>query len=121
MLSIHVRPPEVDDRVMPGRWDGDFIKGAGNASSVGVLVERTSRLVLLARMDDASAASALAGFTAKLNAIAEPMRHSLTYDQGREMTRHAAQTAQTAQTGVKSTSATRTARDSAVPARTPTG
>jgi len=89
MLSIHVRPPEVDDRVMPGHWEGDFIKGAGNKSSVGVLVERTSRLVLLARMENATAAAALAGFTVKLNAIAAPMRQSLTYDQGKEMARHA--------------------------------
>lgn len=98
MVSIHVRPPEVDDRVMPGHWEGDFIKGAGNKSSVGVLVERTSRLVLLAKMDDATAASALAGFSAKLNSIVAPMRHTLTYDQGKEMTRHAELTAQT---GVK--------------------
>ncbi|MDR6861436.1 IS30 family transposase [Variovorax guangxiensis] len=98
MVSIHVRPPEVDDRVMPGHWEGDFIKGAGNQSSVGVLVERTSRLVLLAKMDDATAASALAGFSAKLNAIAEPLRQSLTYDQGKELTRHKELTAQT---GVK--------------------
>jgi len=56
---------------------------------VGVLVERTSRLVLLARMGDATAASALAGFTAKLNSIAAPLRQSLTYDQGKEMARHA--------------------------------
>ena len=89
MVSIHVRPPEVEDRVMPGHWEGDFIKGAGNKSSVGVLVERTSRLVLLARMENATAASALAGFTAKLNAISAPLRQSLTYDQGKEMTRHA--------------------------------
>lgn len=68
MVSIHVRPPDVEGRVMPGHWEGDFIKGAGNKSSVGVLVERTSRLVLLVRMEDATAASALAGFTAKLNA-----------------------------------------------------
>ena len=88
MVSIHVRPPQVEDRVMPGHWEGDFIKGAGNKSSVGVLVERTSRLVLLARMADATAESALAGFTAKLNSIAEPMRQSLTYDQGKEMARH---------------------------------
>jgi IS30 family transposase len=88
MVSIHLRPPEVDDRVMPGHWEGDFIKGAGNKSSVGVLVERTSRLVLLAKMDDATAASALAGFSAKLNSIAAPLRRSLTYDQGKEMTRH---------------------------------
>jgi len=94
MLSIHVRPPEVDDRVMPGHWEGDFIKGAGNKSSVGVLVERTSRLVLLAKMEDATAASALAGFSAKLNSIAAPMRQSMTYDQGREMSRHAELTAQ---------------------------
>ena len=47
MISIHVRPPEIDDRV---NREGDFTKGAGNKSSVGVLVERTSsRLVLLAR------------------------------------------------------------------------
>jgi IS30 family transposase len=89
MVSIHVRPPEVDDRVMPGHWEGDFIKGAGNKSSVGVLVERTSRLVLLARMEDATAAAALAGFTVKLKSIAAPMRQSLTYDQGKEMSRHA--------------------------------
>ncbi len=98
MVSIHVRPPEVEDRVMPGHWEGDFIKGAGNKSSVGVLVERTSRLVLLARMDDATAASALAGFSAKLNSIAVPLRQTLTYDQGKEMSRHADLSAQT---GVK--------------------
>jgi IS30 family transposase len=98
MVSIHLRPPAVNDRVMPGHWEGDFIKGAGNKSSVGVLVERTSRLVLLAKMDDATAASALAGFSAKLNSIAAPMRHSLTYDQGKEMARHAELAART---GVK--------------------
>jgi IS30 family transposase len=88
MVSIHVRPPEVEDRVMPGHWEGDFIKGAGNKSSVGVLVERTSRLVLLAKMEDATAASALAGFSAKLNSIAKPLRQSFTYDQGKEMAYH---------------------------------
>ena len=88
MVSIHVRPPEVDDRLMPGHWEGDLIKGAGNKSSVGVLVERTTRLVLLARMPDATAESALAAFTAKLNQIAAPLRQTLTYDQGREMARH---------------------------------
>ena len=53
-----------------------------------MLVERTSRLVLLVNMEDATAASALAGFTAKLNSIAAPLRQSFTYDQGKEMTRH---------------------------------
>jgi IS30 family transposase len=98
MVSIHVRPPEIDERIIPGHWEDDFIKGAGNKSSVGVLVERTSRLVPLAKMGDATAASALAGFSAKLNSIATPMRQSMTYDQGREMSRHADLTPQT---GVK--------------------
>ena len=88
MVSIHVRPPEVNDRLMPGHWEGDLIKGAGNKSAVGVLVERTTRLVLLAWMPDATAESALAAFTAKLNSIAAPMRQTLTYDQGKEMARH---------------------------------
>ena len=95
MLSIHVRPPEVEDRALPGHWEGDFIKGAGNRSAAGVLIERSSRLVLLAKMDYATAASALAGYTRKLNSIAAPMRQSLTYDQGKEMARHAELTAQT--------------------------
>jgi IS30 family transposase len=43
MLSVHVRLPEIEDRVMPGHWEGDFLKGQGNQSSVGVLVERSSR------------------------------------------------------------------------------
>jgi IS30 family transposase len=73
------------------------IEGAGNKSSVGVLVERTSRLVLLAKMEDATAASALAGLSAKLNSIIEPMRQR-TYGQGKELSRHKELTAQT---GVK--------------------
>ena len=88
MVSIHVRPPEVNDRVMPGHWEGDLIKGAGNKSAVGVLVERSTRLVLLCKMPDASAESALAAFTHKLRQVADPMRQTLTYDQGKEMARH---------------------------------
>lgn len=95
MVSIHVRPPEVNDRLMPGHWEGDLIKGAGNRSAVGVLVERMSRAVLLVRMPDATAASALAGFTGKLQSLVAPMRQTLTYDQGREMSRHAELTAAT--------------------------
>nr|pir probable transposase - Alcaligenes eutrophus [Cupriavidus necator]CAA41347.1 ORF 1 [Cupriavidus metallidurans CH34] len=89
MVSIHVRPPEVNDRLMPGHWEGDLIKGAGNQSAVGVLVERMSRAVLLVKMPDATAASALAGFTGKLQSLVAPLRQTLTYDQGREMARHA--------------------------------
>lgn len=93
MLSIHIRPPEIEDRQFPGHWEGDLIKGAGNASAVGTLVERTSRLVMLIKLPHpkpASAAKVLQAFTDKLLSIAVPMRQSMTYDQGREMARHKA-------------------------------
>src|SRR3979490_1352856 len=52
MLSIHVRPPEIEDRQMPGHWEGDLIKGKANASAVGTLVERTSGYLMLVKMKD---------------------------------------------------------------------
>jgi len=98
MLSIHLRPPAIEDRKFPGHWEGDLIKGAGNASAVGTLVERTIRLVILIKLPypkPASATTVLQAFTDKLNSIAQPMRLSMTYDQGREMSFHKALTAQT--------------------------
>ena len=61
MTSIHLRPIEVAARLIPGHWEGDLIKGAGNKSAVGVLVERATRLVLLCKMPDASAQRSGAG------------------------------------------------------------
>lgn len=89
MVSIHVRPPEVEDRLMPGHWEGDLIKGKANASAVGTLVERTSGYLILAKMNDATATSAVEGFSAALNRMPLQVRRSMTYDQGREMARHA--------------------------------
>jgi IS30 family transposase len=92
LLSIHVRPPEVEDRQLPGHWEGDLIKGANNASAIGTLVERTTRLVLLVKLPHphpATAAHVLRAFSDKLKAIANPMRKTLTYDRGREMAEHA--------------------------------
>ena len=92
LLSIQLRPPEVEDRQFPGHWEGDLIKGANNASAIGTLVERTTRLVVLVKLphpNPATAAHVLQAFTDKLNAIAQPMRQSLTYDRGREMAEHA--------------------------------
>lgn len=89
MTSIHLRPPEIDARIIPGHWEGDLIKGARNASAVGTLVERTTLFVTLARLDNASAAAAVTGFSTVLNRVAAQRRLSMTYDQGREMAHHA--------------------------------
>ncbi len=87
MVSIHLRPPEIEDRLMPGHWEGDLIIGANNRSAVGTLVERTTRLVILAKVDGTTAAAV--GFSDKLNEVPRSLRLSMTYDQGREMVKHA--------------------------------
>ena len=88
MTSIHLRPPEIDERVIPGHWEGDLIKGARNASSIGTLVERTTLFVTLAKMKDATADAAVTAFGSVLNRIDAQQRLSMTYDQGREMAQH---------------------------------
>jgi IS30 family transposase len=98
MVSIHLRPPEVAERLVPGHWEGDTLKGARNASAVGTLVERTTLFVTLAKLADGSAKAAVAGFSRVLNRIAAQQRLSLTYDQGKEMAGH---TLLTQRTGIK--------------------
>lgn len=88
MVSIRERPPEVEERVIPGHWEGDLIKGAYNRSAVGTLVERTTLYTVLAKMEDARAETAAASFAHVLTRIAAPQRLSLTYDQGKEMAAH---------------------------------
>ena len=82
------RPAEVATRTVPGHWEGDLSKGARNGSAVGTLVERTTRLVLLARMDGTDARSARGGFTKTLRHVPALLRKTLTYDRGNEMAEH---------------------------------
>ena len=98
MVSIHDRPPEVDERLVPGHWEGDLIKGKGNRTAVGTIVERTTLFTVLAKMEKATAESAVNGFSHVLNRVEAQKRLSMTYDQGREMARHAELTENT---GVK--------------------
>ncbi len=88
LTPIVERPAEVATRTVPGHWEGDLLKGARNGSAVGTLVERTTRLVLLARMEGTDARSARAGFTKKLRHVPAPLRNTLTYDRGKEMAEH---------------------------------
>ena len=88
MTSIHLRPPEVAARIVAGHWEGDLIKGAMNRSSVGTLVERTSRYVMLVKLDGGCATDILDGFKRRLKSIPESLRKTMTYDQGSEMALH---------------------------------
>lgn len=88
MRSIHERPDEVLHRLIPGHWEGDLIKGAGNRSAVATLVERKTRFLILAKMDDCGANAALEALTRKLRRVPVALRKTLTYDQGKEMARH---------------------------------
>ena len=88
-VRIAARPEDVFQRLIPGHWEGDLIKGAANRSAVGTLVERTSRLVLLARMDALDADTTRCAFERAFDAIPATLRKTLTYDRGTEMARHA--------------------------------
>lgn len=88
MTSLHDRPLEVEERLVPGHGEGDLIQGARNASAIGPWVERTTLFVTPAKRENASAEAAVAGFSAVLKRIEAQRRLSRTYDPGREMAQH---------------------------------
>lgn len=88
MRLIRDRPKEIEGRSLGGHWEGDLIKGAGNKSAVGTLVERKSRFVVLVKLPDSTAASVLQGFSDAFERIPAVIRESMTYDQGKEMACH---------------------------------
>lgn len=88
MTLIDERPSEVEERLVPGHWEGDLIKGRMNRSRVGTLVERTTLFVALVKLADGRAETTANAFATILNRFQSPMRLSLTYDQGREMAQH---------------------------------
>jgi transposase, IS30 family len=89
MISIEQRPEDILERLVPGHWEGDHIKGKGNRSQVGTLVERKTRFVALVKLADGTAQATAEGFGKILQRFDVDLRRSLTYDQGREMTEHA--------------------------------
>ena len=86
MTSIHERPEEIQGRLVPGHWEGDLIKGAGNRSSIGTLVARTSGKLVLVKLTDARAATTRNGFVEGLLRVPAPLRLTMTY--GKEMAHH---------------------------------
>ena len=89
MTSIDQRPADIAERQVSGDWEGDHIKGAGNRSQVGTLVERRTRYVALVKLDNGTAQETTKGFGTILQRFDVDLRRSLTYDQGHEMAQHA--------------------------------
>ena len=88
MLSIEERPKEVEDRIIPGHWEGDLIVGKYNRSALGTLVERTTRTTILIQVKDKKAETVAKAFAKEVKKLPQQMKLSMTYDQGREMASH---------------------------------
>jgi Homeodomain-like domain len=117
--TVHIsqRPAEAADRAVPGHWEGDLVFGR-RPSAVGTLVERHSRYVLLFPLPDGFSAERMRpALTAAVLRLPQQLRHSLTWDHGKEMAEHLRFTIDS---GVQSSSVTRVAPGSAAPTRTPT-
>ena len=90
MVNISERPPEASDRAIPGNLEGDLIIGKGGKSQIATLVDRKSRFTILVKIPYDRTADRVAGLLAeKMTALPEFMGKSITWDQGKEMARHA--------------------------------
>lgn len=90
MVSISERPAEVEDRAVPGHWEGDLILGKDGKSAIGTLVERSTRFVVLLHLPHGqSAADVEQAMVAATKKLPQTLWKTLTWDQGSEMRRHA--------------------------------
>jgi IS30 family transposase len=86
MVNIAERPPEADERRVPGHWEGDLLIGKRNQTAIGTLVERSSGFAMLVRLPDGYKPEHVAPALArKVQSLPEALRRSLTWDQGPEM------------------------------------
>src|SRR5262249_32167878 len=89
MVLISDRPPEVEDRAVPGHWEGGLIIGKGGRSAIGTLVGGSSRYVMLVRLPHGrSAEDVRVALTRKVSRLPAELRQTLTWDQGKEMADH---------------------------------
>jgi IS30 family transposase len=87
MVSLRERPAEVEDRAVPGHWEGDLLTGA-NDTHIATLVERHSRFTMLVKLKRKDSATVVAALAQQIGKLPEELRRSLTWDQGSEMARH---------------------------------
>jgi IS30 family transposase len=88
-VPISQRPPEAEDRAVPGHWEGDLLSGSLSRSAIVTLVERSSRFTVLAPLPNGRAAPAVReAITTAISQLPDQLTKTLTWDRGTEMAEH---------------------------------